>query len=100
MNGDITEDPLARAVLRHLAAPHSGNEPLGSLARTVLNGEASLRAAANHPWHSQALAAAAQAARAEQNRMSAEERADMKRAADRLRTQRQVGNDDLPGRKS
>ncbi|GGQ87381.1 hypothetical protein [Couchioplanes azureus] len=85
MTGDITHDPLARSVLRHLAATRGKDDALGSLARTVLSGEASLRAAADNSWHSEALAAAAQAAQDEQSRMSPEQRADIEQAAHRLR---------------
>ncbi|WP_199517040.1 hypothetical protein [Nucisporomicrobium flavum] len=84
MNGDITQDPLARSVLRHLAATRGKDDALGSLARTVLNGEAGLQSAANNPWHSQALAAAAQEAQQSQDRMSPEERADIDAAARKL----------------
>ncbi|GAB1692736.1 hypothetical protein [Krasilnikovia sp. M28-CT-15] len=97
MNGDIAEEPLARAVLRHLAATRGKDDPLGSFARTVLTGEASLRTAANLPWHSEGLAAAARKAEAEQNQMSAEERAGIERAADQLRSRQEGDTDDRPG---
>jgi hypothetical protein len=86
MNGDIAEDPLARSVLRHLAKTRGKDDPLGSFARTVINGEATLRTAANNSWHSHGLAAAAQSAQDEQNRMTPEERAGYERAARRLLT--------------
>jgi hypothetical protein len=86
MNGDIAEDPLARSVLRHLAATRGKDDALGSMARTVLSGEATLRAAADNPWHSQGLAAATETARAEQSRMSPEERAGYEHEARQLRT--------------
>jgi hypothetical protein len=85
MNGDIAEEPLARAVLRHLATTRGANDPLGSFARTVVNGEATLRGAANFSLHSQALAAAADEAQREQRRMTPEQRAAFQREADRLR---------------
>lgn len=86
MNGDLTEQPMARAVLRHLAATRGRDDPMGSLARTVLSGEASLRTAASDPWHGQGLASAMQKAVEEQNSMSPEQRAEYERAAQRLRS--------------
>ncbi|GGQ84021.1 hypothetical protein [Couchioplanes azureus] len=85
MNGDIAEQPLARALLRHLATTRGENDPLGSFARTVINGEATLRAAADFPWHSDALATAAAKAQEEQQQMTPEERASYERAAEDLR---------------
>jgi hypothetical protein len=84
MNGGIADDPLARCVLKHLAARRGTDDPLGSFARTVLDGEATLREAADNPWHSQGLAEAAQQARAAQDQMSPEERAEIEKAARRL----------------
>lgn len=68
MNGDIAEEPLARALLRHMAATRRKDDPVGSLARTVLPGEATLRTAANRPWHSDGLNTSLTAARAERLR--------------------------------
>ena len=84
MNGGIADDPLARSLLRHLAAERGADDPLGSLARTVLDGRMSLREAAGNPWHGQALAAAAQKAQADLDDMSPQERAEIERAARRL----------------
>jgi hypothetical protein len=86
MTGDITEQPLARAVLRHLARTRGADDPMGSLARTVLTGDASLRTAASNPWHGQGLATAMQKAIDEQNRMTPEQRAAYERAAQQLRS--------------
>ncbi|NMO52904.1 hypothetical protein HH310_17110 [Actinoplanes sp. TBRC 11911] len=80
MHPDIAEQPLARAVLRHLAANRDAEDPLGSFARTVIAGEATLRAAADFRWHSEALAEVA----ADAERMTAEERAGYEVAAGRL----------------
>jgi hypothetical protein len=85
MNGDIAEEPLARALLRHLATTRGSNDPLGSFARTVVNGEAGLQTAANFPWHSDALATAAAEAQQEQQQMTPEQRAEYERVAERLR---------------
>jgi hypothetical protein len=85
MNGDIAEQPLARALLRHVATTRGADDPLGSFARTVINGEATLRSAADFPWHSDALATAAAEAHEEQQRMTPEQRADYERVAERLR---------------
>ncbi|AGZ39610.1 hypothetical protein [Actinoplanes friuliensis] len=99
MNGDIAEDPLARSVLNHLAKTRGKDDPLGSLARTVISGEATLRTAADNSWHSQGLAEAAQAAQDEQNRMTPEQRADYESAARRLMNDTAADDtDDAPGR--
>jgi hypothetical protein len=45
---------------RHLAQTRGSNDPLGSFVGTVITGEASLRVAANFPWHSEALTKAAE----------------------------------------
>lgn len=97
MNGGIADDPLARSVLRHLARTHGKDDPLGSFAHSVLNGEASLREAANNPWHSAGLATAAQTAQANRDRMGPEERAEIERAARRLMAQQDDGSDHAPG---
>lgn len=86
MDDDITRQPLAQALLRHLAATRGRNDALGSFARTVISGEASLRAAADFPWHSEALAAAATTAQDEQHRMPAEQRGRYERDAENLRS--------------
>jgi hypothetical protein len=84
MNEDVAQQPLARALLRHLATTRGSDDPLASFAKTVLDGEASLRGAADFPWHSDALAAAATKAHDEQQRMTAEERARYERDAENL----------------
>jgi hypothetical protein len=94
MNGDIAEQPLARAVLRHLAQNRGKDDPIGSLARTVLNGEANLQTAASNPWHGQGLATSLQKAIDEQNRMNPEQRAEYERAATRLRSAQDLEDDD------
>jgi hypothetical protein len=85
MNGDIAEDPVARALLRHMAGTRGKDDPIGSLARTVLTGEATLRTAAALPWHSDGLATSLAAATEERNRMSPEQRLAYERDAERLR---------------
>jgi hypothetical protein len=52
---DISEEPPARALLEHLATTRDDDDPLGSLARSVLSGEASLREAASYSWHQHGL---------------------------------------------
>jgi tRNA-dihydrouridine synthase len=84
MNGGIADDPLARSLLRQLAAERGADDPLGSFARTVLDGEMSLREAADNPWHAQALAAAMQRARTALDHMSPQERAEIQQAARQL----------------
>lgn len=97
MNGDIAEQPLARVVLRHLAETRSKNDPMGSLARTGLTGEATLRTAAANPWHAQGLATSMQKAIDEQNRMSPEQRAEYERTATHLRTAAATDDDTTDG---
>lgn len=86
MNGDLAGQPLARAVLRHLADTRGKDDPMGSLARIVLTGEASLRAAAHNAWHAQGLATALQQAMDEQSQMTPEERAEYESVARRLQS--------------
>ncbi|XVV15260.1 hypothetical protein ACQP2X_13215 [Actinoplanes sp. CA-131856] len=81
MSGGIADEPLARAVLRHLADTRGKDDAMGSLARTVLSGEAGLREAANNPWHAQGLAAAFAKS---QRDLTAEDRARYEREARRL----------------
>lgn len=85
MNGDIAEQPLAKALLRHLAKTRGADDPLGSFARTVISGEAGLRAAADVPWHSEALAQAADKAHREQQEMTPQQRAAHEQQAELLR---------------
>lgn len=85
MNRDIAEEPLARALLRHMAATRGNDDPIGSLAHTVISGEATLRTAANSPWHSAGLSDALTAARAERACMTPEQRLAYERGAERLR---------------
>lgn len=87
MNGDIAEDPLARAVLRHLATARGKDDPMGSLARAVVNGEATLQAAARDSWHGQGLQAAFLKAQEERSRMSSEQRDRYERDAAMLRSE-------------
>jgi hypothetical protein len=68
-------DPLASALLRHLAATRGPDDGVGSVARTVLSGQANLREAVTWSWHSEALARAYTEALRERDRMTAEERA-------------------------
>ncbi len=84
-SGDLAREPLARAVLAKLAATRDAEDPLGSMTRMVLRGESTLREAADHPWHGEALDAAfAEAMRAE-GKLSAAQREDIERAARALR---------------
>jgi hypothetical protein len=80
---DVSQQPLARAVLAKLAETRR-QDALGSLARTVLGGQASLRSAAAHPWHGQALAPAFDEALEAQRRLSPQQRDDIERKARRL----------------
>lgn len=81
---DITSQPLAQALLRKLAATRGADDPLGSLARTVVEGRASLREAAAHSWHREALVAGFASALDRQRAMSAVEREEIRRTAQHL----------------
>lgn len=85
MPDEILQQPLARAVLAKLAQTHTADEPLGSFARTVLRGEASLRGAVALPWHGQALDEAFRRAQEERRRMPTEQRERIEREATLLR---------------
>ena len=69
-----TDEPLANGLLRHLATTRGPGDPLGSLARSVLSGQADLRQAATWSWHGEGLASSFAAALRERDRMPAEER--------------------------
>ncbi|WP_433393010.1 hypothetical protein [Micromonospora sp. KLBMP9576] len=85
MTDEIHRQPLARAVLTTLARSRGGDDPLGSLARTVLNGEADLRTAAAFSWHGRALDDAFTASLREREAVSREDRAEWERQAQQLR---------------
>jgi hypothetical protein len=68
-----------------MAATRSKDDPMGSLARTVLSGEAALRTAAANPWHSDGLATSLANAQAERDRMTPDQRLAYERDAERLR---------------
>lgn len=85
MTDDIAREPLARAILAKLARTRGPNDPLGSLAHTVLSGEADLRTAASMSWHGTALHASFAEAIANRDALSSEERAEFERQARLLR---------------
>ena len=70
------DDPLTLGVLRHLATTRGPDDPLGSLARSVLSGQANLREAVTWSWHGEAMAAAFTTAQRERDRMTPAERAE------------------------
>ena len=80
-----TDDPLARGLLRHLVTTRGPADPLGSLSRAVLSGQANLREAVTWSWHGEALMSAFTAALRERERMSPSERAAYDRPAAALR---------------
>jgi hypothetical protein len=69
------DEPLAQALLRHLAATRGPGDPLGSLARSVLSGQADLRQAVTWSWHGEGLMSAFALALRERDRMSPDQRA-------------------------
>ncbi|MFY1681718.1 hypothetical protein ACN265_09345 [Micromonospora sp. WMMD730] len=85
MTDEVHRQALARAVLTTVARSRGNDDPLGSLAGTVLRGEADLRTALGVSWHGRALEDAFTASLAERDAMSADERAEWQRQAQRLR---------------
>ncbi|GAB3826364.1 hypothetical protein ACFPIJ_06400 [Dactylosporangium cerinum] len=55
----MTDDPLVTALLRRMVELRPASDPLHGFARTVLSGEATLRAAAGHPAFTEAFTEAA-----------------------------------------
>ncbi|WP_436530079.1 hypothetical protein [Actinoplanes sp. HUAS TT8] len=86
MSSSTLHQPLAQALLHHLADSRPGkDDPVGSFARTVLNGEASLRAAASFSWHGNGLAEAASKAEEERRGLPSDERRSFESDALRIR---------------
>jgi hypothetical protein len=80
-----TDDRLANSLLNHLATTRGEADPLGSLARAVLSGQADLRQAVTWSWHGEAMMSAFAAAMRERDRMSPAERAAYDQQAATLR---------------
>ena len=80
-----TDDRLANSLLNHLATTRGAADPLGSLARSVLSGQSSLREAVTWSWHGEAMMSAFAAAMRERDRMSPAERAAYDQQAATLR---------------
>ncbi|BCJ40399.1 hypothetical protein GCM10010168_32590 [Actinoplanes ianthinogenes] len=98
MSRRIGEQPLAQAVLEHLAEKRPGTQdPVGSFARTVLNGEATLSEAAAFSWHAGGLEDAFRQAEEDRKALPAEERAEFDQQASRLREQQSSGQFDGRG---
>ncbi|SDZ46212.1 hypothetical protein SAMN05444365_11918 [Micromonospora pattaloongensis] len=85
MNEEIYRQPLARAVLTTLARSRGGDDPLGSLARTVLSGEADLRTAVAFSSHGRALDDAFTTSLNERDALTQDERIEWERQAQQLR---------------
>jgi hypothetical protein len=90
---DITREPLARALLTTLARTRGPNDPLGSLAHTVLSGETDLRTAASMSWYGAALHASFAESLARHDALTPDQRAEVERQAQQLRL---AGNQPLP----
>lgn len=84
-SGDIADQPLAAAVLKHLRDTRGEDDPLGSLSRAVLSGLSDLRTAANHSWHGLGLLVSLESSLAERDELSPEERAEFAAQAEELR---------------
>lgn len=76
--------PLAEAVFKHLASERGENDPLGSLARTVLDGSATPREAAAHSWHSLGLLTSLESSLVERDHLDADEKAEFEDQAAEL----------------
>lgn len=85
MDENLRRDSLARALFQHLSEKHDKNDPLGSLARTVLNGEANLYEAAQFSWHADGLAKAIATSLEGLEKISAEQCAAFNREATQYR---------------
>ncbi|MFY1583551.1 hypothetical protein ACN267_03500 [Micromonospora sp. WMMD734] len=85
MTDEVHRQALAQAVLTTVARSRGNDDPLGSLASTVLRGEADLRTALGVSWHGRASEKAFTVSLAEREAMSADERAEWQRQAQRLR---------------
>ncbi|MET8364129.1 hypothetical protein ABZU53_11225 [Micromonospora sp. NPDC005194] len=85
MTDDVGRDPLARAVFAELARSRGPNDPLGSLARTVLDGAADLQTAAAVSWHGAALDAAFAEALTHRDGLSVDQLAEFEQQALQLR---------------
>jgi len=85
MADDIVQQPLTRAVLTTLARTRGGDDPIGSLARVILTGQADLRTAVAHSWHGQALDSACSESLARKRELSADEQAELEQQTQRLR---------------
>jgi hypothetical protein len=84
MTDQIHRQPLARAVLKTLARSRGADDPLGSLARTVLTGEADLRTAAAFSWHGRALDDAFTTSLGERDALTRDERTEWEKQAQQL----------------
>jgi hypothetical protein len=93
MKRAIEDDPLVRSLLRHSAASRYDDDAMSSLARRVLSGETTLRAAASDRYHGEGLASTFEAALRERAGLTAEQRAEYERQAEQLRD---AGNRNRP----
>lgn len=74
-------ESLKYPLLRYLEQARDKGDPLGSFARTVLDGEATLQEAATFGWHGEALAAAAGKGFEELQQLTPEQRQQLDREA-------------------
>ncbi|GLY05002.1 hypothetical protein [Actinoplanes sp. NBRC 101535] len=85
MSGRVFRDPLAQAVLRHVAEAKGKDDPFGSLADAILKGEATLHDVGHSTWYGEGLVKAIDTALEAQAALPAEQRAMIERDAERLR---------------
>ncbi|MEO3748961.1 hypothetical protein [Plantactinospora sp. B5E13] len=91
MPDDISQQPLARALLAKLAQMRDEDHPLGGLAKSVLSGELGLREAGSQSWHGQGLGEAFAQYAADRQWLSTDQLADVEQQAGQLR----AAGDDL-----
>ncbi|SDS17333.1 hypothetical protein [Actinoplanes derwentensis] len=86
MSGGITDAPVAEALLRHLAQERGDDDPIGALAKGLLDGGSPSRELLRSSWLEEGLTEAVEKGRAELSRMSSERLAAIEEGAARLRS--------------
>ncbi|GGN95937.1 hypothetical protein GCM10010112_86730 [Actinoplanes lobatus] len=94
MSNEFTDDPIAKALLKHLATERGRDDPVGELARELLESGVPLRDLLRNPWYGEGLAAAAEAGQAELSRMAPEQLKALEDAATRLSEARDAAEGD------
>ncbi|GAA1656936.1 hypothetical protein [Actinoplanes couchii] len=85
MNDNVFDDPVVKALLKHLAEERSRNDALGELSRELLTGRARPMDLLRSGWYGEGLAAAAMPGQTELTRMAPDQQAELLDVATRLR---------------